>query len=167
MPVDTPGCGCRGVVKRLAGKRTARGTALTDLVLELFRVNGRLLAAGDALTAPFEQSSARWQVLGALMDGAKTVSAAARRICLARRSVQRLADRLVDDGLCACVCNPAHRRAPLLSYTRRGEEILHAINTAQSLWANEIAMALKATELEAAVEVLRRLRRRLEERDGP
>ncbi|MEZ5958748.1 MAG: hypothetical protein R3C27_16235, partial [Hyphomonadaceae bacterium] len=47
-------------------KHSAAGAALTDLILEVFRVNGRLLAAGDRLAADVGLSSARWQVLGAI-----------------------------------------------------------------------------------------------------
>lgn len=40
--------------------------AVTELILETFRLNGRLLAAGDALVANIGLTSARWQVLGAI-----------------------------------------------------------------------------------------------------
>jgi len=149
-------------VRRRGAGHTAGGRALTEVVIEVFRLNGRLLAAGDRLVAPFGQSSARWQVLGALMEGPKTVSAAARSMGLTRQSVQRLADRLVEDGLCAYLDNPSHARAPLLSYTHCGEEVLRSINLVQVDWANELARPHEAAELHAAADVLRGLRRRLE-----
>ena len=40
--------------------------ALTGLVIEVFRLNGDLLAAGDALVGDLGLTSARWQVLGAI-----------------------------------------------------------------------------------------------------
>ena len=40
--------------------------AVTDLVLEIFRLNGCLIASGDALVAKIGLTSARWQVLGAI-----------------------------------------------------------------------------------------------------
>ena len=40
--------------------------AVTALILETFRLNGRLLAAGDALVESLDLTSARWQVLGAI-----------------------------------------------------------------------------------------------------
>jgi DNA-binding MarR family transcriptional regulator len=143
-------------------KQTPAGAALTRLVLEVFRLNGNLLAAGDRLTAPFGQSSARWQVLGALMDGPRTVSAAARRMGLTRQSVQRLADLLVEDGLCVYQANPEHRRAPLLAYTRRGEEVLRDIDRAQAAWVNQLAGGLGRTEIEGALKLLRAVSQRLE-----
>jgi hypothetical protein len=37
------------------------GNAFTELILEVFRLNGLLLEAGDRLTHPVGLSSARWQ----------------------------------------------------------------------------------------------------------
>src|SRR5918995_101020 len=45
-------------------RRSAEGDAFTELVLEVFRLNGLLLAAGDQLAEPSGLTSARWQVLG-------------------------------------------------------------------------------------------------------
>ena len=48
---------------------TASATdTLTDLVLEVFRLNGRMIASGDSLVAKIGLTSARWQVLGAIDD---------------------------------------------------------------------------------------------------
>jgi len=44
----------------------SRYAGITDLVLEVFRLNGRLIMAGDALVARIGLTSARWQVLGAI-----------------------------------------------------------------------------------------------------
>ena len=48
-------------------KRTATGDALTDLILDFFRLNSLLLTAGDRLVAELGLTSARWQVLGAIV----------------------------------------------------------------------------------------------------
>lgn len=37
---------------------------LGGLILEVFRLNGTLIAQGDQKVAPFGLSSARWQVMG-------------------------------------------------------------------------------------------------------
>ena len=37
-------------------KRSPSGHALSDLILEVFRLNGRLLVAGDRLTRPVGQT---------------------------------------------------------------------------------------------------------------
>jgi len=67
--------------------RTKAGNAFTELILETFRFNGRLLAAGDRLTRPFKLSSARWQVLGAIEQKPLPVAQIAHNMGLARQSV--------------------------------------------------------------------------------
>src|ERR1700756_1256876 len=47
-------------------KRTPAGEALTNLMLDLFRLSSRLLTVGDRLAAGLGLTSARWQILGAL-----------------------------------------------------------------------------------------------------
>ena len=48
-------------------KRTPGGDAVTDLVLDVFRLSNQLIAAGDRLVAPLGLTSARWQILGAIV----------------------------------------------------------------------------------------------------
>ena len=48
-------------------KRTRAGDALTGLILDLFRLNNLLLTAGDRLVAGLGLTSARWQILGAIV----------------------------------------------------------------------------------------------------
>ena len=47
---------------------TEEGGAVTQLILDVFRLNGRLLIAGDRLVGELGLTSARWQVLGAIAD---------------------------------------------------------------------------------------------------
>jgi DNA-binding MarR family transcriptional regulator len=149
--------------------RTAEAEALTDLILEVFRLNGRLLAAGDALTRPFGQTSARWQVLGAIADEPRTVASIARTMGLARQSVQRTADVLEDDGIVEFVPNPAHRRAKLVRLTRRGRRILDRTTEAQVGWANKLTVeaALDERSIRRAFDTVTKVRIALEaERAG-
>jgi DNA-binding MarR family transcriptional regulator len=143
-------------------KRTSAGEAFTELILEVFRLNGRLLNAGDALTRPMHQTSARWQILGALDEGARTVAEIGRRMGLARQSVQRTADLLEADGLVSYADNPAHQRAKLATLTPRGRATLEAITTRQIDWVNRITARLDARDLQNTLETLRRLRTALE-----
>ena len=48
-------------------KRTPAGEALTGLILDLFRLDGLMLTAGDRLVARLGLTSARWQILGAIV----------------------------------------------------------------------------------------------------
>jgi DNA-binding MarR family transcriptional regulator len=145
-------------------RRTPAAEALTDLILEVFRVNGDLLAEGNRLTRPFGQSSARWQILGALRNQPHTVAGIARDMGLARQSVQRTADLLATEGLVEYTDNPAHRRSKLVRLTPLGLEILALISGRQIAWTNELAEAMPVgeKELRAALEVLRHLRVELE-----
>lgn len=145
-------------------ERKAAAEALTDLILEVFRLNGRLLAAGDALTRPLGQTSARWQVLGAIADEPRTVASIARTMGLARQSVQRTADVLERDGIVEFVDNPAHRRAKLVRLTRRGRWILDRITDAQAEWANDLASgaALDERAIRKALDTATRFRTALE-----
>ncbi len=141
---------------------SAVGRALTDLVLEVFRLNGRLLAAGDRLVRPVGQTSARWQVLGAAMLGQRTVSQIAREMGLTRQSVQRTADRLEVDGLVTCEENPANRRAGLVTLTLRGKSVLDWILRKEKAWSDELGAPFGETRLRAALRVIRSLREELE-----
>jgi DNA-binding MarR family transcriptional regulator len=145
-------------------ERTPEAEAITDLILEVFRLNGRLLAAGDALTRPFGQTSARWQVLGAIADEPRTVAAIARTMGLARQSVQRTVDVLERDGIVEFTDNPAHRRARLVRLSRRGRRILDRITEAQVDWANDLVAqaALDDRAIRRALDTATRFRSVLE-----
>ena len=136
--------------------------AFTELVLEIFRGNGRLLAAGDRLAAPAGLTSARWQVLGAIAAAPLTVADIARAMGLARQSVQRVVDLLAAEGIVALHDNPAHRRARLVAPTPRGQAMLAEVSLLQAGWARRIAEGLTTAELAAATALLREIRRRLE-----
>ena len=81
--------------------RTSAGAALSRLVVQVFRLDGALTAAGDALARPTGQTTARWRVLAAVEQQPLTVAQIARAWSLARQSVQRIADALEQDGLVA------------------------------------------------------------------
>ena len=142
--------------------QTKAGRALTGLILETFRFNGRLLAAGDRLTKPVGLTSSRWQVLGAIEGGPLSVAQIARRMGLARQNVQRLANALEAEGIIEYASNPDHKRAKLVCLTERGRSAMEELGGVQELWANETTAGIAAAEIEGATEVLRRLRLRLE-----
>jgi DNA-binding MarR family transcriptional regulator len=140
------------------------GAAATELVLETFRANGNLLAAGDALAGDEGLTSARWQVIGAiaLAQRALTVPQIARRMGLTRQSVQATVNRLRADGLVETERNPDHDRSPLVRLTRRGRDKYGVLERRQIRWINQLADGIGAAELTAATRVLERLSARLE-----
>jgi DNA-binding MarR family transcriptional regulator len=137
--------------------RTPAGDAFTTLVVQVLRLNGLLVAAGDELARPAGQTSARWQVLGIIEHGPATVAQVARALGLARQSVQRIADLLAGDGIAEYVANPADRRADLLQLTDAGHAALRTIQTAQRTWADALGARIGEDELRRASEVLGRV----------
>ncbi|MEQ1819249.1 MAG: MarR family winged helix-turn-helix transcriptional regulator [Terricaulis sp.] len=149
-------------------KHSASGAALTELVLEIFRLNGRLLSAGDRLVENAGLTSARWQVLGAIHYSGEpqTVSWLARSMGLTRQGVQRIVNELEGEGLIAFKTNPAHRRAQLVTLTRKGLGAYAAADRRQVPWSNALARGLDRGEILAALRVLRTIKSRLEEENG-
>jgi DNA-binding MarR family transcriptional regulator len=143
-------------------QRSPQGTALTGLILETFRVNGLLLAAGDRLTSEFGLSSARWQVMGAIEEAPLPVAQIARNMGLTRQAVQRVANVLADEGLTEFAENPDHRRAKLVSLTVAGRAVLEKINRRQIEWSNRLAEEQDPAEIEAALGVMQSFHRRLQ-----
>jgi DNA-binding MarR family transcriptional regulator len=132
--------------------KSARGSEeeLSDLVLSIFRLNGFLLRAGDRLTAEVGLTTARWQVLGAVLHEPLTVAAIARNMGLARQSVQRTADLLVEEGLCEYSPNPAHRRAKLLSSTDEGLNSVRRLGPGVSAWSKRVRESVGDDVIDAA-----------------
>ena len=139
-------------------RHTKAGKAFTELVLETFRFNGRLLAAGDRLTKPLGLTSSRWQVLGMIVDQPLPVAQIARNLGLARQNVQRLADVLQDEGVVEYAANPNHQRAKLVCLTDKGRSSMERLAELQAAWANKIATGVSASEIQAALDVIKKLR---------
>lgn len=139
--------------------RTPAGDAFSELVVLVFRLNGLLAAAGDALAEPAGQSTARWRVLAAIEHAPLTVSQIARLWGLARQSVQRVADVLAQEGLAAYEENPAHRRAQLLRLAPRGRSALRTIQAAQRVWADAMGAEIGEANLRKASDALGRVLR--------
>jgi DNA-binding MarR family transcriptional regulator len=138
--------------------------AITDLVLETFRLNGRLLASGDALVADLGLTSARWQVIGAVALSPVPLSVAqiARNMGLTRQAVQRLANEMEADGLVRFAPNPHHQRAKLVVLTPAGKSAFAAAMKRQGAWASDVGVGLDARKIAAATAMLRSVRQRLE-----
>ncbi len=131
--------------------------ALTDLVLSIFRLNGFFLHAADGLTARSGLTTARWQVLGAVLHESLTVPAVARTMGLTRQSVQRVADALVAEGLCQWFPNPAHRRAKLLASTERGLKSVQLLGPRVTAWSERVRKLVGDRTLSAATASVRKL----------
>ena len=147
-----------------AKRHTPGGEALTDLFLSVFRLNGRLLAAGDHLVSGLGVTSARWQVLGAiaLAQSPQRVAWLARSMGLNRQGVQRIVNEMREEDLVELRPNPHHRRAHLVALTKHGESAYAAASRLQTPWVNALAKGLDGEELAAASRIVRVLSERLE-----
>lgn len=143
-------------------KHSAEGTAVTELILETFRLNGQLLEAGDRLTAPLGLTCARWQVLGALEGEGRplTVAQIGRRMGLSRQAVQRLVNDLEGLGFVRFEDNPDHKRAKLVVLTPSCLKTLGRLQEVQAGWANELAGDIGEAALKRAVKLLKEIRER-------
>lgn len=145
-------------------QRTPAGAALTDLILDLFRLNSRMLAAGDRLVADLGLTSARWQILGAIVatDRPQPVAWLARDMGAHRQNVQRIVNDLAREDLVAFAPNPHHRRVPLVVLTDKGKQVFEAAMRLQAPWVNQLSAGLPVADIETTHQVMTALRRKLE-----
>jgi len=130
---------------------------VNGIALNVFKLNGYFVKAADCITKESELTSARWQVLGTVLHEQHTVAAIARSMGLARQSVQRIADALVNDGLAEFLPNPAHRRAKLLSSTEKGLNAIKKIRPKVVAWAEKVNDLIGEDELNEAEKAIHNL----------
>ena len=145
-------------------KHTPGGRALTDLVLELFRLNNRMLAAGDRLVGELGLTSARWQVLGTIVasERPQPVAWLARGMGANRQNIQRIVNDLAADGLVEFRSNPHHIRAQLVVLTDDGKKCFDDAMRLQTPWINNLADGLKVSDIETTHRVITSIRQKLE-----
>ena len=138
----------------------SRADDLGGLVLEVFRLNGCLIAEGDRRVAEFGLSSARWQVLGAVARSAEpqSVSQLARETGASRQAVQRLANSLAESGLVELTENPRDRRAQLVRLTEAGRSDYAKADRVRRKWLGEVAAHFEKSDVARAKDLLARLR---------
>jgi DNA-binding MarR family transcriptional regulator len=150
-----------------ATKRTPAGDAVTDLILDLFKLNSRILAAGDRLVAELGLTSARWQILGAIVaaERQQPVAWLARDLGANRQNVQRIVNDLHAEGFIAFEPNPHHRRAQLVVMTNKGKQAFDAAMQLQAPWINCLSDGLSVKDIKTVHRVIKILRKKLEGND--
>ena len=145
-------------------KRTPAGEALTTFILDLFRLNSLLLTEGDRLVAGLGLTSARWQILGAIVaaERPQPVAWLARDLGANRQNVQRIVNDLEREGLVAFETNPHHRRAQLVVLTDKGRQTYDAADRQQAPWINGLSDGLSIKNIEMAHGVIQAVRRKLD-----
>ena len=144
--------------------QTPAGAALTDLILDLFRLNSLILREGDRLVAPLGLTSARWQILGAIVaaERPQPVAWLARDLGANRQNVQRIVNDLQGEELVACEPNPHHRRAQLVVLTDKGRQAFDAAMELQTPWVNQVSDGQSIKDLQTVHRVIVALREKLE-----
>jgi len=132
-------------------------------MLDFFRLNSLVLTAGDRLVAPLGLTSARWQILGAIVAAAhpEPVAWLARNLGANRQNVQRIINDLHQEGLVVFDTNPHHRRAQLVVLTDKGRQAYDAAMRVQAPWINDLADGLPVKDIETVQRVITVLRRKL------
>ena len=145
-------------------KRTPSGETLTDLILDLFRLNSLLLTAGDRLVARLGLTSARWQILGAMVaaDRPQPVAWLARDMGANRQNVQRIINDLHKEGFVAFETNPHHRRAQLVVLTDKGKQAFDAAMRLQAPWINSLSKGVLHKDIQTMHRVVLALRQKLQ-----
>ena len=144
-------------------KRTPAGEAVTDLLLDLFRLSSRLLTVGDRLVGSLGLTSARWQILGAITyaERPQPVAWLARDLGANRQNVQRIVNDLHKEGLVSFRVNPHHRRAQLVMLTEKGRLTFEAAMELQAPWVNDLSDGLSVKDIETVHRVVTALRKKL------
>ena len=145
-------------------KRTPAGESLTEIILEIFRLNGSLLEVGNKITKPLNPTSARWQVMGAIeiANQPLTVAQIARRMGLTRQAVQRITNDLLKLKMVELSPNPDHKRSPLVSISTKGEKTMVDLNKSQAKWVSKLAEGISERELNKVFKMLQEIRNRIE-----
>ena len=109
-----------------------------EFTLAIFKLNGQMLAAGEKLARPAGITVAWWQVLGAVLREPQTAAGIARQMGITRQAVQRVANRLIDEGLLEASPNPAHKRSALLAPTPQGRNAVKRIKPQQTEFSRQM-----------------------------
>jgi DNA-binding MarR family transcriptional regulator len=149
-------------------ERTEEAEALTNALLDLFRLNSLLLTTGDRLVADLGLTSARWRILSAiyLSERPQPVAWLARDMGTNRQNVQRIVNEMRNQELVALEPNPHHRRAPLVVLTAKGRHAYEEATRIQIPWINDFSQGLKLKDIQTTRRVISLLRERLESDDN-
>lgn len=149
-------------------KRTPAAELLTAATMDLFRLNNLLLTEGDHLVAELGLTSARWQILGAIVRAPQPQPVAwlARNLGANRQNVQRIVNDLHKQGLVQFEANPHHRRAQWVVLTESGKDAYTRAMESQAPWANRVTEGISPQDLETLQRTVSALKANLENDQG-
>lgn len=137
------------------------------LIADVYELAGVSRHTAGELAATQGQTVARWHLLSVISAEALSVAAAARRLGLARQSVQRVANDLRADALLVVRPDPKDRRAPLLHITATGRRVLGRLQSASELDRSQMlaGSGVDPADLDVARRTLRALVQALRPRE--
>ena len=136
---------------------------MSGVAKTVYRLNGHVLSIAEELASPVGLTGAWWQVLASVLREPMPVADIARFIGNSRQAVQRIADRLVDEGLVEFHDNPAHARAKLVAPTKKGRSAVRSIAPAHAEMADRLATAYGTDKLAHLLALMQDLEVVLEE----
>ncbi|WP_051431936.1 MarR family winged helix-turn-helix transcriptional regulator [Rhodovibrio salinarum] len=140
--------------------RSPQTEQLAELIFEVFRLHGELIAMGERMVGPCGLTSARWQVVGSIDESGQplTVPMIARNLGISRQAVQRVVNDLEHQGLVCLSENPHHKTARLVELTEDGQSAVAEANRVFTRWANATTADLDADRLAETWRLLAELR---------
>jgi DNA-binding MarR family transcriptional regulator len=137
------------------------------VIADLYELAGAFRRRGEEIARDVGQTQARWQVLSAASDVAKTVPQLARMLGVSRQNVQRIANALVRDRLARFVDNPDHRSSPHVVLSDQGRGTLASLTRAARSRHRALAARLKGIDLVALRRDLRQIQVALDTKFPP
>ena len=135
---------------------------LQELLKEVVSLNHRLRIAAQELHGGDELTAGRRGVMYSLSEhGPQSISHLARTRPVSRQHMRNVVNPMVDDGLVELIANANHKRSPLVTLTRKGEELLLQYKRREKSVFGALRKRLKLDEVVAATAVLRQLRTEL------
>ncbi len=143
--------------------------SVSQLVLGIFRLNGQIAAWGDRFAATSQLTTARWQVLGAIVTSETPLTAPqiAERMGISRQGVQKQLNLLLDGELVNAQDNAAHKRSPCYTLTASGQALLDDISARWREQASVWAKDYPPEALVTALAVLETLSRQIQSPEQP
>ena len=130
--------------------------ALIDETVKLFR---RLSVVADEVHHQGEMSGGLRGILRELKKkGPQSVPQMARNRVVSRQHVQKIINRLVEEGFVELTANPAHKRSLLASLTPRGMKAVEAMDAHESKLMSRAGLGVSDKHLREAAETLRTVR---------
>lgn len=138
---------------------STKAEQLTQVILNVFRLNGALTDWGDRFVISEGLTSTRWRMLGAVVLAKRPLTAPhiALVMGVTRQGTQKQLNVLVESGLMETHENPIHKRSPLYSLTAQGQSVYDSIDERWQHQAAEMAKLFSTAQLDAAEHVLKDL----------